>query len=146
MILINKKESKITLSSGGRSAALYCAPEEMRDCSRIAIELFMEGSFIHIDLVEVCDLAAAKQKVRVIKGFALGENRAEEAARKAFENMGEELTVLMMLKMSPNASLAEAEAATTTAVSFIHPEATVLWSVDLCEEIGEGFAVEALVF
>ncbi len=146
MIVIHKQESKITLSTAGRTVTFYCEPEELRDCSRLVSDLFLEGSFIHADLSSVCDLAAAKQKVRLTKGFATGENRAEKAARKAFEHIGEAFSVLMLLKMPPNAALAEAEAATTTAVAFIHPEASVLWGVDLCEEIGEGFAVEALVF
>lgn len=145
-IIVNTTANKITFFTEGRYATLVCKPEELRYCSNIINDLFCGTSLIGLDIADICNLITPDKQVRVVKGFATGKDRATEAAKKAFEGTNTPIAVCMVMDIPKDTSLEEAEAASTTAAGYLHPDATIIWGVNFSEEMQDGFRIRAILF
>ena len=138
-------EQKITLKN-----AFEIADDVLRQGVQSISELINVTAMVNLDFADVTTVMSDAGCAHMGVGIATGRDKAEEAAKAAITSplietsMENARGVILSITGSPDIGLEEVETASTIISEMVHPDATIIWGLQLDDTLEDTMRVTVI--
>ncbi len=144
-LLVNEEKSRIIVIGDLNAAVLSCAAHELEECTQILQSLIGTIGIVSMDADDICSLNHPGKTIRPVSAFAKGETCVQDVCRNALADIEPVHDICILLTVPSTTDLdAIEEGISTLATKHIHPDGSIIWSVDFTEEDHASF--QAIIF
>ena len=145
-ILCDVNNSKLHIGSEGVVTVISCEPNDLADIYEAIASMLNYDGFVNIDFSDVNLSNANGGVVKIYKAFATGDDCCAVAAQMIARSSINADSVILLIEASNDVTFMEVDTISSTVSSICHPDARIVWGVNLKEEKTKTVKISVLAF